>query len=81
MTMMRDMIAVTGEKWVSAPRFTAMADKQGVHSVGAQIAFHMAIKIMMRDLPPKVFSDLDSRQSILSAAQDALSAAIDKEED
>ena len=81
MTLMREMIAVTGEKWVGAPRFTAMADKQGVQSVGGQIAFHMATKLMLRDLPPKVFSDADSRQSVLSAVQDALDAAIDKEEE
>ena len=81
MTLMHDMIAVTGEKWVAAPRFTGMADKQGVQSVGAQIAFHTATKIMLRELPPKVFSDPDSRQSVLIAAQEALDAAIDKEEE
>ena len=81
MAVMHEMIAVTGEKWVSAPRFTAMADKQGVRSVGAQIAFQMAAKVMLRELPPKVFPDPDSRQSILSAVQDALDAAIEKEEE
>lgn len=81
MALMHEMIAVTGEKWVSAPRFTGMAEKQGVRAVDAQITFHMATKVMLRELPPKVFSDPDSRQSILSAAQDALDAAIDKEEE
>jgi type III secretion protein W len=79
--LMSDMISVTGEKWVGAQRFTAMAEKQGVNEVGAQIAFHTATKGMLRDLPPKVFTDADTRQSILGAAQDALDAAIEKEEE
>jgi len=79
--LMHEMIAVTGEKWVSALRFTSMAEKQGVHAVGAQIAFLMSTKVMLRELPPKVFPDFESRLAILGAAQDALDAAIDKEEE
>lgn len=79
--LMNELINVTGEKWVGATRFTGMADKLGVMSVGAQIAFHAATKIMLRDLPPKVFPDPESRQAILNAAQDALDVAIDKEEE
>ena len=80
-TLMNELINVTGEKWVGATRFTDMADKLGVASVSAQIAFHAATKTMLRDLPPKVFSDPDSRQAILNAAQEALDIAIDKEEE
>ena len=34
----------------------------------------------MRDLPVKVFVDADQRQTIFQAAQDALDAAIDRED-
>jgi type III secretion protein W len=78
--LMSDMISLTGEKWVGAPRFTALADKHGVREVDAQIAFHTGTKAMLRDLPPKVFPDADTRQSILGAVQNALDEAIDKEE-
>ncbi|HZY20502.1 MAG TPA: type III secretion system gatekeeper subunit SctW [Ramlibacter sp.] len=79
--LMKNLVAVTGEKWVGASRFTAMADRAGLHDVGACIAFQTGVKNLLREMPPKVFPDADVRQSILGAAQDALDQAIDREEE
>lgn len=79
--LMKELVAVTGEKWVGAPRFTGLAERLGVHATGAQIAFQTGVKFMLRDLPVQVFSDADSRQTVLNASQEALDIAIDKEEE
>lgn len=79
--LMKDLVMVTGEKWVSAMRFTGLADRHQVQDVGARITFLSAVKGLVRELPPQVFTDPDTRQSILGAAQDALDSAIDQEEE
>lgn len=79
--LMKELIAISGEKWVSASRFSGLADKLGVNDVGPGIAFQTAVKALVRDLPVKVFTDADTRQSILNAVQEALDQAIDREEE
>lgn len=78
--LMKELISVSGEKWVGATRFTGLAERMGVRDTGAQIAFFTGLKFMVKDLPVKVFSDADSRQTVINASQEALDAAIDKEE-
>lgn len=83
--LMKELVAISGEKWVSASRFTGLADRLGVsdgaNGVGASIGFQTAVKVMVRDLPVKVFADADVRQTILNAVQEALDQAIDQEEE
>lgn len=79
--LMKELVAVTGEKWVGASRFTGLADRLGVFDVGARITMLTGVKALLRELPPKVFADADVRQSILNAAQEALDEAIDREEE
>ena len=78
--LMQDLVGISAEKWVSGNRFTALAEKFGATGVEAQIHFLTGIKLLMRDLPVKVFVDADQRQTIFQAAQDALDAAIDRED-
>ena len=83
--LMKELVAISGEKWVAAGRFSGLADKLGVSGatdgVGACIAFQTAVKALMRDLPIQVFADADVRQSTLNAVQEALDQAIDQEEE
>lgn len=79
--LMKELVAVTGEKWVSASRFAALAEKFGVRDVGAQIAFQAGVRALMRELPVKIFPDADARQAVLNASQEALDRAIDLEEE
>lgn len=80
MEMMKALVAVTGEKWVGATRFTAMEQQHRLTEVPAQIAFHSTIKDVLRQIPLSIFTDTDTRQSILNASQEALDMAIDKED-
>ena len=55
---------------------SALADRQGLTSVGARIEFLTTTKTLLRELPTKIFPDPDTRQATLSAAQQALDNAI-----
>lgn len=79
--LMRDLVSVTGERWVSASRFTGIADTHNVRELDARIPFLTGIKHMLRDLPVQIYPDTDTRQSILGASQEALDLAIDQEEE
>lgn len=80
-TLMRELIEITSEKWVSSLRFTSLADRWGLSDVKARIVFLTGVKSLLRDMPVKVFVDQDTRQSILDAAQEALDDAISLEEE
>jgi type III secretion protein W len=78
--LMRDMVGLTGESWVSEARFTTMARQHGADSAEGRVAFLTGTKTMLRELPVAVFTDTDARQAHLNAAQEALDVAIDEEE-
>jgi len=78
--LMRDLVALTADKWLNGSRFTTMAQQHGVASPEGQVVFLAGIKTLMRDLPLQVFPDPEARQSTLSAIQDALDVAIDEED-
>ncbi len=75
-----NVVDITGEKWVAASRFTSIADTWNVQDLQARIILLTAVLRLLRGMPTRVFESLDHRQSILDAAQHALDAAIDAEE-
>lgn len=79
--LMKELVTITGEKWVGASRFAGIADRFGARDTQARILFLTGIKGLMRDMPVEVFQDPDARQSILNAAQEALDLAIEMEEE
>ena len=78
--LMRDLVGITGEKWLSDSRFTTLATQHRVASVEGRIVFLTGVKTMLRELPVQVFPDPDARQSVLNAVQAALDIAIDEED-
>ncbi len=78
--LMKELVTLTGEKWVSASRFTGLADRWGIQDPTLRVVFLGGVKDILREMPIPVFEDADVRQSILNAAQEALDAAIDEEE-
>ena len=79
--MLRKLVELTNERWVGANQFSRLAEQFDYRDDTAQIRFLTELKSVLRDLPVKVFSDSDSRQTLLTALQDALDAAIDREEE
>lgn len=79
--LMQDLVNVSNEKWLSESRFTALAASHGAESVEARITFLGGVRAVLKDLPLPMFPDMDARQTALSAAQLALDAAIDEEDE
>jgi len=79
--LMRDLIGLTGEKWLSESRFASLAQDHGVRSSQGTIAFLSGARVVLRDLPVQMFPDGDTRQNVLNALQGALDSAIDAEEE
>lgn len=78
--LMKDLVGISAEKWVGAARFTSIAERFGAKEPEAQIRFLTNLKTLLRDMPVQVFVDGDQRQSLFNAVQEALDAAIDREE-
>ena len=79
--LMRGLVDVSAEKWVAAQRFTTLSERCGVHEPEPQVHFLTAVKLLLREMPVQVFLDGDQRQSVFAAVQEALDAAIDREEE
>lgn len=79
--LMRGLLDLSAEKWPSAQRFTSLSERCGARAAEPQVHFLTGIKGLLRDMPPCVFVSPDQRESVFKAAQDALDAAIDREED
>ena len=78
--LMQDLVGISAEKWVAGSRFTTLSEKFGATGVEPQIHFLTGVKVLMRDMPIKVFADADQRQTVFQAVQDALDTAIDRED-
>jgi type III secretion protein W len=77
----KEVIQLTGERWVNTTRFTQLARDLGVHENQAQILFYTGLKSMIRGLPVKVFPDPETRDALIKALQGALDEAIEVEEE
>ena len=78
--LMQGLVKLSAEKWVSGSRFTTLARDYGATGVEVQIHFLSGIQQLMREMPVEVFVDLDQRQTVFAAIQDALDEAIDRED-
>lgn len=79
--LVRELVALTAERWVTGSRFESLAEQLGVPDGAARIGLLTGLKSLLRELPPRVFSDADARQTVLDALQGALDAAIAREEE
>lgn len=79
-TLATRLVGLTGERWVPADRFSRLADDMGVTDVEARISFLQRSRLILRELPLKVFADPETRDKLLGAAQEALDLAIENEE-
>lgn len=78
--LMRELVSLTAEKWVSAQRFSDLLTRFSVDKPEAEIAFLSGTQAMLKGLPVKVFDNMDNRQALIDASQDALDRAIDRED-
>lgn len=79
-TLATRLVGLTGERWVPADRFARLADDMGATDVEARISFLQRSRLILREMPLKVFADPETRDKLLGAAQEALDLAIENEE-
>ena len=76
-----ELVNLTGQRWVTSQSISSLVEKFDVRGLQKQIQFLTGVKNVLRQLPVEIFEDPDARQTLLNAAQDALDAAIDLEDD
>src|SRR5262249_47581028 len=60
MELMKELVALTNERWVVPARLRALAEKFRVIGLPERIAFHTGTKTVLRKMPPRVYADADS---------------------
>ncbi len=66
--------------WIAPSQFERLASELGVPDGSPTIYFLTGIKLILREMPIKVYTDEAARASVLDALQTALDAAIEREE-
>lgn len=76
-----DLVALSGERWMDSMRVLRLSEQHGAnHSLSTAVDLVTGMRNTLRDLPVWSFASSEARDSILEAAQDAMDAAIDREE-
>ncbi len=76
-----DLLMISGDRWVDGSRFESLGRSLVVSDdLSAQVSFQTGMRVLLRQLPVQVFASMESRQTVIDAAQSALDAAIDREE-
>ena len=79
--LVRDLVTMTGERWVSPDRFTGLARQYVDAFLAAQATFLVGVRGLLGGLPVAVFSDKEARERALESAQVALDEVAEREED
>lgn len=79
--LMQSLVGLMDEKWLTARRITEIADRHQTHPLEARIELLTGIKTLYRAVPVQIFPDLEAREQLLAAIQEALDAAIDAEDE
>jgi type III secretion system TyeA family effector delivery regulator len=76
-----ELVTLTGERWVDVSRVSRLSENFGVQAhLTANVDFMSGTRNALREFPLQVFSSTEARTSLLDVAQQALDAAIDREE-
>jgi type III secretion protein W len=77
--LMRDVVDISAGQWVTKSRFDGLASEFGAQAIEARIYFLGGVRAILKDLPVEMYVDDKLREAVLSAAQDALDAAVGEE--
>lgn len=78
--LLKELVTLTQEKWITPSRFHALASRWAPDPVALQIRFLTEVKQILRTMPVQAYPDLDARQAVLDALQEALDVTINLEE-
>jgi type III secretion system TyeA family effector delivery regulator len=78
--LLNGLVEIVDTAWIAPGQFERLLKDLGVKEEPATIVTLQGVARMLRELPDKVYRDNNARTAILTAAQDALDTAIDREE-
>jgi len=76
--LMRAVVTFTAERWPNSSRFIDLCDAEAGHDPETRIMFLTSLRKIISDMPVKVFIDMEQRDNVLIAVQDALDELIDE---
>ncbi len=79
--LMKELVAISADRWVSASRFTNLPSSYGVRDITLKVIFTKAIIHILKEIPTQIFESLETRNNIINAAQEALENFIIEEEE
>lgn len=79
--LMSEVLKLKGMRFVDGSKVTAIVNQFNIRDVEAKIYFLRELHGIIRKLPLKVFGDMQDRDRLLAAVQDALDHAIDEEDE
>lgn len=77
---MRELLEMTTQRWVDPERFIHMLTKIGVRDLEMRIYFLTQLRERVRLLPLKLFPQVETREKMLDALQQAMDKEIEREE-
>jgi type III secretion system TyeA family effector delivery regulator len=75
--LMRAVVSFTAERWPNASRFIDLCNAEAGRDPETRIMFLTSVRKIISDMPVKVFIDMEQRDNVLIAVQDALDELID----
>ena len=76
-----DLIGVTSERWLDASRFNRLVDRHGMQNPPeCAVQFLQGARAIVSTMPVQVFASPEARSGVIDALQNALDAAIDREQ-
>jgi len=78
---LKELVSLTGERWINPTRFATLPGKFSIANPEASILLVTQSLRALRGMPVKIYENVDSRQEILNAGQDALDELIRADED
>lgn len=76
--LMRAVVGLTAERWPNSARFIDLCDAEAGRDPETRIMFLTSLRKIISDMPVKVFIDMEQRDNVMIAAQDALDELIDE---
>ncbi|MBI1247969.1 TyeA family type III secretion system gatekeeper subunit [bacterium] len=79
--LMKEILSLKDQRFIDSSKITAIVDRCKIENLEARIYFLRELHSLIRKMPLKLFVDDQARLRLLTAIQEALDIAIDKEEE
>jgi len=78
--LLKDIVQLSVEQWVSSHLFLRLLEKYPLSSTAQKIILLGGIRDIFRNMPDKVFADLNARNRLIAAVQETYDALVAQEE-